>query len=181
MQKLFYINSKTACRGFDSFCPCHVGASFISLALILFKNQSALIPLLLLSKSNPLRWASIWVFLALKVNFNLLFLLKDRNHLAAVFFRHFLGGLFWADRGQCCFDAQIGPSAADDSARFRPLQHQKSIKASAPQIGICQPEGPSCCFMRGIFCVGSEFKSRCDPRQSGGVFLDIVQFRDFRG
>jgi len=25
------------------------------------KNQSVLMPLLLLSKSNPLRWASIWV------------------------------------------------------------------------------------------------------------------------
>jgi len=27
---------------------------------LFFKNQSALMPLLLLSKSNPLRWASIW-------------------------------------------------------------------------------------------------------------------------
>ena len=28
-----------------------------------FKSQSALMPLLLLSKSNPLRWASIWLSL----------------------------------------------------------------------------------------------------------------------
>jgi len=27
---------------------------------LFFKSQSALMPLLLLSKSNPLRWASIW-------------------------------------------------------------------------------------------------------------------------
>jgi hypothetical protein len=38
----------------------HVGASYISLAPAFFKSQSALIALLLLSKSNPLRWASIW-------------------------------------------------------------------------------------------------------------------------
>ena len=38
-----------------------VGASFVSLAPIFFcKSQSTLTPLLLLSKSNPLRWASIW-------------------------------------------------------------------------------------------------------------------------
>ena len=38
----------------------HVGASSISLAPTFFKSQSVLMPLLLLSKSNPLRWASIW-------------------------------------------------------------------------------------------------------------------------
>ena len=38
----------------------HVGASFISLAPTFFKSQSAFILLLLLSKSNPLGWASVW-------------------------------------------------------------------------------------------------------------------------
>ena len=38
----------------------HVGASVISLAPTYFISQSALSLLLLLSKSNPLRWASIW-------------------------------------------------------------------------------------------------------------------------
>ena len=49
----------TSCR-FESDHRHHVGASFISLAPTFFKSQSALMPLLLLSKSNPLRWASIW-------------------------------------------------------------------------------------------------------------------------
>ena len=39
-----------------------VGASFVSLAPTYFISQSALMPLLLLSKSNPLRWALIWFF-----------------------------------------------------------------------------------------------------------------------
>lgn len=46
--------------GFEPPCPHHVGASYISLAPTYFISQSALIPPLLLSKSNPLRWASIW-------------------------------------------------------------------------------------------------------------------------
>ena len=45
----------------------HVGASYISLAPTYFISQSALMPLLLLSKSNPLRWASIWLFLSLDI------------------------------------------------------------------------------------------------------------------
>lgn len=47
-------------RGFESHPLRHVGASCISLAPTFFKSQSTLIALLLLSKSNPLRWASIW-------------------------------------------------------------------------------------------------------------------------
>ena len=47
-------------RGFESLHPYHVGASYISLAPTFFKSQSALIAPLLLSKSDPLRWASIW-------------------------------------------------------------------------------------------------------------------------
>ena len=39
---------------FKSGCHLHVGASVISLAPTFFKSQSALILLLLLSKSNPL-------------------------------------------------------------------------------------------------------------------------------
>ena len=38
----------------------HVGASFISFAPTFFKSQSALMPLLLLSKPDPLRWAPVW-------------------------------------------------------------------------------------------------------------------------
>ena len=49
-------------RGIYSVAMFHVGASSISLAPTYFISQSALMPLLLLSKSNPLRWASIWVF-----------------------------------------------------------------------------------------------------------------------
>ena len=37
------------------------------------KSQSVLISLLLLSKSNPLRWASIWFSLIMKIDFDLLF------------------------------------------------------------------------------------------------------------
>ena len=48
------------CRRFESCHSDHVGASFVSLAPTYFISQSALTPLLLLSKSNPLRWASIW-------------------------------------------------------------------------------------------------------------------------
>ena len=50
----------------------HVGASCISLAPTFFKSQSALIALLLLSKSNPLRWASIWFWAQSrkKIDFN---------------------------------------------------------------------------------------------------------------
>ena len=45
--------------GFESRRPHHVGASYVSLAPTYFISQSALTPLLLLSKSNPLGWASI--------------------------------------------------------------------------------------------------------------------------
>ena len=45
--------------GFESLRAYHVGASFVSLAPTYFISHSALTPLLLLSKSNPLRWASI--------------------------------------------------------------------------------------------------------------------------
>ena len=44
---------------FDSPRLHHVGASFISLAPAFYKSQSAHMPLLFLSQSNPLRWASI--------------------------------------------------------------------------------------------------------------------------
>jgi len=47
-------------RGIYSVAMFHVGASSMSLAPTFFKSQSALMPLLLLSKSNPLRWALIW-------------------------------------------------------------------------------------------------------------------------
>ncbi len=50
----------SAGRWFKSSHSDHVGASFVSLAPTYFIIQSALTPLLLLSKSNPLRWASIW-------------------------------------------------------------------------------------------------------------------------
>ena len=47
--------------GIHSVLMFHVGASDIKLAPIFFcKSQSTLTPLLLLSKSNPLRWAAIW-------------------------------------------------------------------------------------------------------------------------
>ena len=49
-------------RGFESLRVHHVRASFISLALIFCQNQSALIPLLFLSKPHPLRWAAVWCF-----------------------------------------------------------------------------------------------------------------------
>ena len=42
--------------GFESPCPHHVGASCISLAPTFYKSQSALIPLLLLSDRDSLRW-----------------------------------------------------------------------------------------------------------------------------
>ena len=51
--------------GFESHYPYHVGASFVSLAPTFFKSQSALTSLLLLSKSNPLRWVSIWLLNAI--------------------------------------------------------------------------------------------------------------------
>ena len=38
----------------------HARASFVSLAPTFFKSHSALAPLLLLPKTNPLRWASFW-------------------------------------------------------------------------------------------------------------------------
>ena len=41
-------------RGFESHPLRHVGASYVSLAPTFFKSQSALTPLLLLSKSQPL-------------------------------------------------------------------------------------------------------------------------------
>ena len=40
----------------------------MSLAPAYFISQSAIMPLLLLSKSNPLRWASIWLFLSLDIS-----------------------------------------------------------------------------------------------------------------
>ena len=45
----------SAC-GFESLQAHHVGASCISLAPTFFKSQSALIPLLLLSDRDSLRW-----------------------------------------------------------------------------------------------------------------------------
>ena len=58
----------------------HVGASVILLAPTYFISQSALILLLLLSKSNPLRWASIWFFgVDLKVVASILFSLSKKN------------------------------------------------------------------------------------------------------
>ena len=56
----FGFGSGTESLHLESVHAFHVGASCISLAPTFFKSQSALIPLLLLSKSNPLRWASIW-------------------------------------------------------------------------------------------------------------------------
>ena len=53
-----------AAQGFDggifSVDTRQVGASYVSLAPTYFISQSALTPPLLLSKANPLRWASIW-------------------------------------------------------------------------------------------------------------------------
>ena len=47
--------------GFDSRLAHHVGANVVSFAPTFFiKSQSAPILLLLLSKSQPLRWAAIW-------------------------------------------------------------------------------------------------------------------------
>ena len=46
-------------RGFESLPLRHVGASFVSLAPTYFISQSALTPLLLLSKPDPLRWAPV--------------------------------------------------------------------------------------------------------------------------
>ena len=64
-------------RGIYSVAMFHVGASVISLAPTYFISQSALILLLLLSKSNPLRWASIWFFgTDLKVVASILFSLS---------------------------------------------------------------------------------------------------------
>ena len=50
-------------RGFKSRHSDHVGASFVSLAPIFYKNQSALTPLLLLPKPDPLPLGSGLVFL----------------------------------------------------------------------------------------------------------------------
>ena len=50
-------------RWFESSHSDHVGASFISLAPTYFIGQSALMPLLLLSKSNPLTLGFDLVFL----------------------------------------------------------------------------------------------------------------------
>ena len=47
-------------RRFESCHPDHVGANVISFAPTYFISQSALILLLLLSKSQPLRWVAIW-------------------------------------------------------------------------------------------------------------------------
>ena len=47
---------KTRLARFKSGCHLHVGASCISLAPTFFKSQSALIPLLLLSNRDSLRW-----------------------------------------------------------------------------------------------------------------------------
>ena len=47
---------KTRLARFKSGCHLHVGASCISLAPTFFKSQSALIPLLLLSDRDSLRW-----------------------------------------------------------------------------------------------------------------------------
>ena len=50
------------CRGrrFESDQVHHVGASFVSLAPTYFISQSALTPLLLLSKPQPLHWVAVW-------------------------------------------------------------------------------------------------------------------------
>ena len=58
----FRFSCRKTCR-FDPCYPHHVVASCVSLAAIFYalhKKHRALTPLLLLSKSNPLRWASIW-------------------------------------------------------------------------------------------------------------------------
>ena len=48
-------------KNIDFNRPFHVGASFVSLAPTYFISQSALTPLLLLSKPDPQRWAQVWV------------------------------------------------------------------------------------------------------------------------
>ena len=68
-----------------------------------------------------------------------------------------------------------------DSAPLRPLQHQKSIKASAPQVGMCRLEELFSLFMRINFCMGLEVEAYGNPRQPGGVLPYIVEFRDFGG
>ena len=58
----FRFSCRETCR-FDPCYPHHVVASCVSLAAIFYalhKKHHALTPLLLLSKPNPLRWASIW-------------------------------------------------------------------------------------------------------------------------
>ena len=54
--------------------PCHVGASFVSLAPTYFISQSALTPLLLLSNCDLLCWARSW-WAALRAAF----FVSDRN------------------------------------------------------------------------------------------------------
>ena len=94
----------TVC-GFESRRPHHVGASCISLAPTFFKSQSALIALFLLSKSNPLRWASIWFWAQSrkKIDFNSL-LQKERHALRVSLFGSCLlpqakGGLWGGPAG----------------------------------------------------------------------------------
>jgi len=61
---LFFVPAKN--NASESLHLRHVVASFISLATTFLclasKSHLALMPLLLLSKSKPLRWALIWVF-----------------------------------------------------------------------------------------------------------------------
>ena len=55
----FRFQCRKAC-GFESHYPYHVAADDISFAATFFKSHLSLILPRLLSKSNPLRWASIW-------------------------------------------------------------------------------------------------------------------------
>ena len=100
-------------------------------------------------------------------------------------FRSFFG-TFWAD----CFGRTSGdavltlksshplPTIPPDFVR---CSIKKASKHQLPRLGIRQPGEPLYCFMWRNFCAGSKFKSCCNPRQSGGVRLDVVQLRDFRG
>ncbi len=66
----------SAC-GFESLQAHHVGASCISLAPTFFKSRSALIPLLLLSNRDPLRWVRGWVGAGREVNASKVFTLSS--------------------------------------------------------------------------------------------------------
>ena len=117
-----------------------------------FKSQSALIALLLLSKSNPLRWASIWFWAQSRKKIDFTHLLQ--NHGNSLNFRGFAFAF-------CTFSGGLILRRAVDPSRD---PYQRSERLGLESTGKETPHGVRRLFLHGCGDVGVGVQ-----REPGGV------------